>query len=86
MRRKPAMGALLFVAAISLAVSELLGPFWSLAALVTGIGAGWLLVPGLWRSSLAGAIGGSDCRFARPRPRFPDCDEGGGDHRPGQVP
>jgi hypothetical protein len=52
------MGALLFIAAISLAISELLGPFWSLAALVTGIGAGWLLVPGFWRSSLDGAIGG----------------------------
>ena len=58
MRWKPALGALLFIAAIPLAVSELLGPVWSMAVVLIGIGAGWLLVPGFWRSSLFGAIGG----------------------------
>jgi hypothetical protein len=55
---KPALGALFFIAAIPLAVSELLGPVWSMAVVLIGIGAGWLLVPGFWRSSLYGAIGG----------------------------
>jgi hypothetical protein len=58
MRWKPALGALLFIAAIPLTVSELLGPVWSMAAVLIGIGAGSLLVPGFWRSSLYGAIGG----------------------------
>jgi len=58
MRWKPALGALLFIAAIPIAVSELLGPVWSMAVIVFGIGAGWLLVPGFWRSSLHGAVGG----------------------------
>jgi len=58
MRWKPALGALFFIAAIPLAVSELLGPVWSMAVVLVGIGAGWLLVPGFWRSSLYGAIGG----------------------------
>jgi hypothetical protein len=59
MRWKQALGALLFIAAIPLAVSELLGPVWSIAAIVIGIGAGWLLVPGFWRSSLHGAVAGA---------------------------
>ena len=58
MRWKPALGALFFIAAIPLAVSELLGPVWSMAVILIGIGAGWLLVPGFWRSLLYGAIGG----------------------------
>jgi hypothetical protein len=58
MRWKPALGALLFIAAIPLAASELMGPIWSIAVVLIGIGAGWLLVPGFWRSSLYGAIGG----------------------------
>jgi hypothetical protein len=58
MRWKPALGALFLIAAIPLAVSELLGPVWSMAVVLIGIGAGWLLVPGFWRSSLYGAIGG----------------------------
>ena len=58
MRRKPALGALLFIAALPLAVSELLGPGWSMAVVLIGIGAGWLLVPGFWRRSLYGALGG----------------------------
>lgn len=55
---KPALGALFFIAAIPLAVSELLGPVWSMAMVLIGVGAGWLLVPGFWRSLLTGAIGG----------------------------
>lgn len=58
MRWKPAAGALISIAAIPLAASEVLGPVWSLAVVLVGIGAGWLLVPGFWRSSLHGAIGG----------------------------
>ena len=58
MRWKPALGALFFIAAIPLAVSELLGPVWSMAVVLVGIGAGWLLVPGFWASSMYGAIGG----------------------------
>jgi hypothetical protein len=58
MRWKPAWGALLFIAAIPLAVSELLGPVWSMAVALIGVGAGWLLIPGFWRSCLHGAIGG----------------------------
>jgi hypothetical protein len=58
MRWKPALGALFFIAAIPLAVSELLDPVWSMAMILIGIGAGWLLVPGFWRSLLYGAIGG----------------------------
>jgi hypothetical protein len=57
MRWKP-VGAVLFIAAIPLAGSELLGPVWSVAVVIVGIGAGWLLIPGFWRSSLLGAIGG----------------------------
>ena len=59
MRWKPALGALLFIAAIPVALSEGLGPAWSVALVVIGIGAGWLLVPGFWRKSLYGAIGGA---------------------------
>jgi hypothetical protein len=58
MRWKPALGALLFLAAIPVAGSEQLGPAWSMAAFLIGIGAAWLLIPGFWRSSLHGAIGG----------------------------
>ena len=58
MRWEPTLGSLLFIAAIPLAVSELLGPAWSMAVVLIGIGAGWLLVPGFWASSLYGAIGG----------------------------
>jgi hypothetical protein len=58
MRSKPALGALAFIAAIPVARSELLGPVWSMAVLLIGIGAGWLLVPSFWRSALHGAIGG----------------------------
>jgi len=57
MRWKP-VGAVLFIAAIPLAGSELLGPVWSVAVVIVGIGAGWLLIPGFWRSSFLGAIGG----------------------------
>jgi hypothetical protein len=59
MRWKPALGALVFIAAISVAVSELLGPAWSIAVVLMGIGAGWLLVPGFWPVSLHGVIGGA---------------------------
>jgi hypothetical protein len=58
MRWKPRLGALLFIAAIPIAASELLGPAWSITTVLMGIGAGWLLVQGFWRSSLSGAIGG----------------------------
>ena len=58
MRWKPALGALLFIAAIPVAVSELLRPVWSMAMVLVGIGAGSLLVPGFWRRLLHGAIGG----------------------------
>jgi hypothetical protein len=58
MRWKPALGARLFLAAIPVAGSEQLGPAWSMAAFLIGIGAAWLLIPGFWRSSLHGAIGG----------------------------
>ena len=58
MRWKPTVGALVFIAAIPVAVSELLGPAWSIAVVVIGIGAGWLLIPGFWPVSLNGAIGG----------------------------
>lgn len=58
MRWKPTLGALLFIAAIPVAVFELLSPVGSMAVVLVGIGAGWLLVPGFWRSSLHGAIGG----------------------------
>ena len=58
MRWKPILGALVLIAAIPVAVSELLAPVWSMAAVLVGIGAGWLLVPGFWRSSLHGAVAG----------------------------
>lgn len=58
MRLKPALGTLLFLAAIPLAGSEQLGPVWSIAVLVIGVGAAWLLIPGFWRSIFHGAIGG----------------------------
>jgi hypothetical protein len=58
MRWKSALGALTFFAAIPLAVSELLSPVWSMAVILIGIGAGWLLVPRFWRGALYGAIGG----------------------------
>ena len=58
MRWKPRLAALLFIAAIPLAASELMSPVSSIAVFLIGIGAGWLLVPGFWRSSLHGAIGG----------------------------
>jgi len=58
MRWKPTLGALIFIAAIPVAVSELLGPVWSVAMVLIGFGAGWLLVPGFWRSLGHGVIGG----------------------------
>lgn len=58
MRWKPQLGALLFIAAIPLSASGLMGTAWSIAVILIGTGAGWLLVPGYWRSSLHGAIGG----------------------------
>lgn len=58
MRWKPILGALLFITAMVLAVSELLGPAWSISAFIIGIGVGRLLVPGFWRSAAHGAIGG----------------------------
>jgi hypothetical protein len=58
MRWKPQLGALLFIAAIPLAASELMSPAWSIAVFLIGIGAGWLLVPGFWHGALHGAIGG----------------------------
>ena len=53
-----AIGTVLFIASIPVAGSELLDPTWSVAAIVVGIAAGWLLVPGFWRRALFGAIGG----------------------------
>jgi hypothetical protein len=58
MRWKPVLGALAFVAAIPLAASGLLGSVGSMAVVLIGVGAGWLLVPSFWRSALHGAIGG----------------------------
>jgi hypothetical protein len=58
MRWKSALGALLFLTAVPVAGSELLNPALSMAVLLIGIGAAWLLIPGFWRSSLHGAIGG----------------------------
>lgn len=58
MRWKPALGALLFLAATFVAGSERLNPTWSIAVFLIGVGAAWLLVPGFWRSNLHGAIGG----------------------------
>ena len=58
MKLKPALGAVLFMAAILLAGSEMFGPVWSIAVVLIGIGAGWLLIPGFWRGALHGAIGG----------------------------
>jgi hypothetical protein len=53
-----ALGALIFIAALPLAGSELLGPVGSIAMVIVGLGAGWLLIPGFWRGVLSGAIGG----------------------------
>jgi hypothetical protein len=58
MRWKAAIGTLLFLAAIPVAGSEQLGPVWSIALLVIGVGAAWLVIPGFWRSLFHGAIGG----------------------------
>ncbi len=58
MRWKPALGTLLFLAAIPLAGSEQLNPSWSIALLLLGAGAAWLVLSGFWRSILYGAIGG----------------------------
>lgn len=58
MRWKAAIGTLLFLAAIPVAGSEQLGPVWSIALLVIGVGAVWLVIPGFWRSIFHGAIGG----------------------------
>jgi hypothetical protein len=58
MRWKSALGALLFLAAIPVAGSELLNPALSMAVFLIGIGAAWLLIPAFWRSSLHGAFGG----------------------------
>jgi len=58
MKLKPALGSALFVAAIPFAGSEVLGPFWSVAVVVLGIGAGWLLVPRFWRGVIYGGIAG----------------------------
>lgn len=58
MRWKPAVGTLLFVAALFVAGSEQLGPVWSIALLLIGVGAAWLLVPGFWRNVFYGALGG----------------------------
>lgn len=58
MRWKPAIGTLVFLAAIPLAGSEQLNPIWSIAVLVIGVGAAWHLIPGFWRSVFQGAIGG----------------------------
>ena len=58
MRWKPTLGAFLFIAATPVAVFELLSPVGSMVVVLVGVGAGVLLVPGFWRSSLHGAIGG----------------------------
>jgi hypothetical protein len=58
MKRTPALGAALFIVSIPLAGSELMGPVWSIAVALIGIGAGWLLIPEFWRGALHGAIGG----------------------------
>jgi hypothetical protein len=55
---KPALGALLFLAAIPVAGSEQLNTAWSIAVFLIGIGVAWLLIPGFWRTLLHGAIGG----------------------------
>ena len=54
----PRLGALIFIAALPLAGSELFGPTGSIAMVIVGLGAGWLLIPGFWRGVLSGAIGG----------------------------
>ena len=58
MKLKPALGAVLFMAATLLAGSEMFGPVWSIAVVLIGTGAGRLLIPGFWRGALHGAIGG----------------------------
>lgn len=58
MRWKPTLGALLFIVTIPVAIFELLSPLWSMVVVLVGVAAGLLLVPGFWRSSLHGAIGG----------------------------
>lgn len=58
MRWKPALGTVLFLATIVVAGAELLSSSWSIAVLLIGVGAAWLLVPGFWRSIFHGAIGG----------------------------
>jgi hypothetical protein len=58
MRWKPALGTLLFLAAIFVAGSEQLSSSWSIAVLLIGVGAAWLLMPGFWRNIFHGAIGG----------------------------
>ncbi len=58
-RWRPALGALIFIAALPLAGSELMGPAGAIAMVLLGLGAGWLLIPGFWRGVLFGAIGGA---------------------------
>jgi hypothetical protein len=58
MRWRSPVGALLFIAAMPLAMSEVFGPIGSLALLAVGIGAGWALIPGFWPRLLHGAVGG----------------------------
>ncbi|HJQ76442.1 MAG TPA: hypothetical protein VJ948_04175 [Acidimicrobiia bacterium] len=55
---KSSLGAVLFMAAIPFAGSEVLGPAWSVAVVLFGIGAGWLLIPGFWRGVIHGGIAG----------------------------
>ena len=59
MKWKPPVGALLFIALLALAASEVLGAGVSLPLLAIGIGAGWLWIPGFWRNSLQGAVAGA---------------------------
>jgi hypothetical protein len=59
MRWKPALGTLVFFAAIAVRATGWSGPVGSQAAVVVGIGAAWLLVPGFWRVLWHGAIGGA---------------------------
>ncbi|CAN5873743.1 hypothetical protein BH23ACT4_BH23ACT4_11000 [soil metagenome] len=58
MRWKPALGTSIFLAAVLAAVSEQLSSSWSIAVLMIGVGAGWFLVTGFWRTVFHGAIGG----------------------------
>ena len=58
MRWRSPLGALLFIAAMPLALSGVFEAIGSLALLAIGIGAGSALIPGFWPRLLHGAVGG----------------------------